>query len=158
MGVSAYIYWMFVRQKINSSGSVSVQIFQKVGLINRVVRTIGCSTDPGELEKPQSQAVYEKERIYGPTLFDPRPVEDLKNVTNDCIRVMGPDIVFGELYARIGFDVIGEPLLKELAISRLTHPGSKLKLSEYLNVTGHDSSYVYSIYRFLDKMCDRYKT
>ena len=158
MGVSAYIYWMFVRQKINSSGSVSVQIVQKVGRINRVVRTIGCSTDPVELEKLQSQAEYEKERIYGPTLFDPRPVEDLKNVTNDCIRVIGPDIVFGVLYARIGFDAIGEPLLKALAISRLTHPGSKLKLSEYLNVTGRDSISVYSIYRFLDKISDRYKS
>ena len=76
MGVLAYIYWMFIRQKINRSGSVSVQIVQKVGRINRVVRTIGCSTDPVELEKLQRQAEYEKDRIYGPTLFDPRPVED----------------------------------------------------------------------------------
>ncbi len=91
MGVSAYIYWMFVRQKINRSGSVSVQIVQKVGRINKVVRTIGCSTDPVEIEKLVSQAHYEKERIYVPTLFDPRPVEDLKNVTNDCVRVIGPD-------------------------------------------------------------------
>ena len=158
MGVSDYIYRMFVRQKINKSGSLSVQIVQKVGRINRVVRTIGCSTDAEELKKLESQAEYEKDRIYGPTLFDPRPVEDLKNVTNDCIRVIGPDIVFGELYARIGFDVISEPLLKELAISRLTHPGSKLKLSEYLNVTGRDSVSVYSIYRFLDKISDKYKT
>jgi len=158
MGVSAYIYWMFVRQKINRSGSVSVQIVQKVGRINRVVRTIGCSTDPVEIEKLVSQAQYEKERIYGPTLFDPLPVEDLKNVTNDCIRVIGPDLVFSELYSRIGFDAIGEPLLRSLVISRLTHPGSKLKLSEYLSVTGRDSISVYSIYRFLDKISDRYKT
>lgn len=158
MGASSYIYWMFVRQKINRSGSVSVQIVQKIGRINRVIRTIGCSKDPLEIEKLQSQAEYEKERIYGPTLFDARPVEDLKNVTNDCIRVIGPDIVFGVLYSRIGFDIIGEPLLKALAISRLTHPGSKLKLSEYLNVTGRDNISVYSIYRFLDKVSDRYKS
>ena len=113
---------MFVRQKINRSGSVRVQIVQKVGRINKVVRTIGCSTDPVEIEKLVSQAHYEKERIYGSTLFDPRPVEDLKNVTNDCIRVIGPDLVFSELYSRIGFDVIREPLLRSLAISRLTHP------------------------------------
>lgn len=158
MGVSAYIYWMFVRQKINKSGSISVQIVQKLGRVNKVLRTIGCSTDREEIEKLQQQAEYEKERIYGPTLFDSRPVADLKNVTNDCIRVIGPDIVFGELYSHIGFDAIGEPLLKALAISRLTHPGSKLKLSEYLNVTGRDSISVYSIYRFLDKISDRYKS
>ncbi|TFH39644.1 MAG: hypothetical protein E4G94_10760 [ANME-2 cluster archaeon] len=158
MGVSAYIYWMFVRQKTNKSGSVSVQIVQKIGRINRVIRTIGCSSDPAVLDKLQQQAEYEKERFHGPTLFDPIAVQDLKNVTNDCIRVIGPDIVFGVLYARIGFDVIGESLLKALAISRLTHPGSKLKLSEYLNVTGRDTLSVYSIYRFLDKISGRYKS
>ena len=147
MGVSTYIYCMFVRQKINRSGSVSVQIVHKIGRINKVIRTIGCSYDPTEIDKLQQQAEYEKERIYGPTLFDPLPVQDLKNVTNDCIRVIGPEIVFGILYARIGFDVIGKPLLKALAISRLTHPGSKLKLSEDLNVTGRDTLSVYSIYR-----------
>lgn len=66
--------------------------------------------------------------------------------------------MFSKLYSRIGFDAIGEPLLKSLAISWLTHPGSKLKLSEYLSVTGCDSISVYSIYRFLDKISDRYKT
>jgi hypothetical protein len=149
---------MFVRQKANRSGSISVQIVQKIGRINRVIRTIGCSSDPVEIEKLQQQAEHERERFYGPTLFDPIPLQNLKNVTNACIRVIGPDIVFGVLYARIGFDVIGEPLLKALAIPRLTHPGSKLKLSEYLNVTGRDSISVYSIYRFLDKISSRYKS
>lgn len=81
-----------------------------------------------------------------------------QNVTNNCIRVIGPDVVFGELYNRIGFNTIREPLLKAMAISRLTHAGSKLKLSEYLNVTGRDTLSVYSIYRFLDKISDKYKS
>ncbi len=158
MGVSAYIYNMFVRQKRNPSGSISVQIVQKVGRINKILKTLGCSSDPHEIDQLQKQAEYEKERFFGPTLFDPRPVNDLKNVTNDCIRVIGPDIVFGDLYTRIGFDAIAEPLLKALAISRLTHPGSKLELSEYLNITGRANLSVYSIYRFLDKISDKYKS
>ena len=149
---------MFIRQKKNKSGSISVQIIQKIGRINKVVRTLGSSSVQGEIDRLQQQAEYEKERLYGPTLFDPIPAEDLKNVTNDCIRVIGPDVVFGELYNRIGFDSIGEPLLKAMAISRLTHPGSKLKLSEYLNVTGRDTLSVYSIYRFLDKISNKYKS
>jgi len=63
MGVSAYIYWMFVRKKVNKSGSISVQVVQKVGRINRVIRTLGCSTDPEELKKLESQAEYEKYRL-----------------------------------------------------------------------------------------------
>jgi len=148
---------MFIRQKKNRSGSISVQIIQKIGRINKVVRTIGCSSNQEALDNLQQQAEYEIERFFGPTLFDPIPTKDLKNVTNDCIRVIGPDVVFGELYNRIGFDAIREPLLKTMAISRLTNPGSKLKLSEYLNVTGRDSLSVYSIYRFLDKISDKYK-
>jgi len=158
MGVSTYIYPMFIRQKKNRSGSISVQIIQKIGRINKVVRTIGSSSIQEELDRFQQQAEYEKERFYGPTLFDPIPTKDLKNVTNDCIRVIGPDVVFGELYNRIGFDTIREPLLKAMAISRLTHAGSKLKLSEYLNVTGRDTLSVYSIYRFLDKISNKYKS
>jgi hypothetical protein len=149
---------MFIRQKKNRSGSISVQIIQKIGRINKVVRTIGSSSIQEELDRFQQQAEYEKERFYGPTLFDPIPTKDLKNVTNDCIRVIGPDVVFGELYNRIGFDTIREPLLKAMAISRLTHAGSKLKLSEYLNVTGRDTLSVYSIYRFLDKISNKYKS
>jgi hypothetical protein len=128
MGVSTYIYLMFIRQKENRSGSISVQIIQKIGRINKVVRTIGCSSVQEEIDRFQQQAEYERERFFGPTLFDPIPTKDLKNVTNDCIRVIGPDVVFGELYSRIGFDTIREPLLKVMAISRLTHAGSKLKL------------------------------
>lgn len=44
---------MFVRQKINLSGCFSVKIAQRVGRINKVVRTIGCVTATDELEKFQ---------------------------------------------------------------------------------------------------------
>ena len=40
-------YWcMFIRKKQNKSGAVSVQILQKQGRINKLVRTIGSSYDP----------------------------------------------------------------------------------------------------------------
>lgn len=77
MGISVYFYNMFVRQKRNPSGSISVQIVQKVGRFNRVLKTLGYSTDPHEIDQLQKQAENEKERFYGPTLFDPRPVNDL---------------------------------------------------------------------------------
>jgi hypothetical protein len=70
MGVSPYIYPMFIRQKKNRSGSISVQIIQKIGRINKVVRTIGCSSNQEALDNLQQQAEYEIERFFGPTLFD----------------------------------------------------------------------------------------
>jgi len=41
---------MFVRRKKNLSGSFSVQIVQKVGRINKVVKSIGSSSDAAELD------------------------------------------------------------------------------------------------------------
>lgn len=47
--------------------------------------------------------------------------------------------------------------MKDLVISRITHPGSKLKLSDYLRQSGKADISVYSIYRFLDKLNQKYK-
>jgi hypothetical protein len=96
--------------------------------------------------------------LFGPTLFDPLSTPIVSELTNDDLRVVGPDLIFGSVYDKIGFSIIKEPLLKELAISRITHPGSKLRLSEYLRDTGKMDLSVYSIYRFLDKLNTKFKS
>ncbi len=48
-----------------------------MGRINKVVRTVGSSSIQEEMDGFQQKAEYEKERFYGPTLFDPIPAEDL---------------------------------------------------------------------------------
>jgi len=148
---------MFVRLKVNRSGSTSVQIVQKVGRINRVLKVVGCSFDESEIAQFKQRAHYEKERMYGATLFDPIEKEDFQEIDNDCIQVMGPELIIGKLYDKIGFNQLKEPLLKQLVLSRLTSAGSKLRLSEHLSVTGKANLSVYSIYRFLDKISAHYK-
>ena len=148
---------MFVRKKTNRSGSISIQIVQKIHRKNTVLKTIGCSKDPEELEKLYQIALYELPRVYGATLFDPQNEPKISELSNDCIRIIGPELIFGAIYDRIGFDKIKDTLLRDLAISRITHPGSKLKLTEYLNDTGKAETSVYSIYRFLDKLNTRLK-
>jgi transposase len=95
--------------------------------------------------------------MYGATLFDPIEREDLQDIDNDCIQVIGPEIIIGKLYDKIGYNQLQEPLLKELVLSRLTSAGSKLQLSEHLSNTGKAKLSVYSIYRFLDKINSHYK-
>lgn len=148
---------MFVRKKHNKSGSTSIQILQKVGRKNQILRTIGCSSDPQEIERLYQWGQEEALRFYGPTLFDPVSTEDLRNITNDGIRVIGPEKIFGALYNRIGYQVLDDSLLRSLVISRLTHPGSKLKLSQYLSSSNESAVSVYSIYRFMDKISSHYK-
>jgi transposase len=143
---------MFVRKKRNKSGSTSIQIIKKINRSNKVIKTIGSSTDPKEVERLYQQALYELPRLYGATLFDPIVEPVLSGLSNDAIRIAGPDLVFGQIYDKIGFSKVQTPLLKDLVISRITHPGSKLRLSNYLKETGRKDISVYSIYRFLDKL------
>ena len=143
---------MFIRRKKNKSGSISIQIIKKINRSNKVIKTIGSSTDTKEVERLYQQALYELPRLYGATLFDPIEEPVISGLSNDSIRIAGPDLVFGQIYDKIGFSKIQTPLLKELVISRITYPGSKLRLSHYLKKTGRKDVSVYSIYRFLDKL------
>jgi len=149
---------MFIRKKKNKSGSTSIQIIEKKNGINKIIKTIGSAFEIKEIEKLYRQALYELPRIYGPTLFDIQEEPKISELNNDNIHVIGPDEVFEVIYNKIGFVQIKEKLLKYLVISRLTHAGSKLKLSEYLRETGKADISVYSIYRFLDKFSRSYKS
>jgi transposase len=48
-------------------------------------------------------------------------------------------------------------LFRDLVISRITHPGSKLKVAEYLRENKGQEISVYSIYRYMDKISNMYK-
>lgn len=148
---------MFIRKKKNRSGSVSIQIIQKVNRSNKVLKTIGSSTNPNEIERLYERALYEMPRLYGATLFDQPADESIYSLSNDNIRVIGPDLVFGKIFNHIGFNKIRDRIFKDLSISRITHPGSKLNLSEYLRENNRDEITVDRIYYFLDRLNSRYK-
>lgn len=148
---------MFVRKKKNKSGSISIQIIQKINRSNKVIKTIGSSKDPNKVEQLYIQALYELPRLFGPTLFDTITSPLLTELTNDSIQIIGPELVFGRIYDKIGFNTLREPLLRHMAISRISHPGSKLQLSKYLSDIGERPISVYSIYRFMDRLYNRLK-
>jgi len=148
---------MFVVKKKNKSGSISVQIVQKVNRINKTLKIIGTSSDPEEIESLYKQALYEMPRLYGATLFDPPNEPQISDLTNDNIRVAGPELVFGRIFDHIGFNQIKDELFKDLCISRITHPGSKLNLAQYLRENNKEEVSVDRIYYFMDRLNTRYK-
>lgn len=149
---------MFVRKKLNRSGSISIQIIKKINRSNRVLKTVGSSSVPEEVEALYQKALYELPRLYGATLFDLVDEEPkISELTNDNIRVIGPELVFGKIFDHIGFNQIKDQLFKDLSISRITHPGSKLNLSEYLRDNNREEISVDRIYYFLDRLNSRYK-
>lgn len=154
---------MFVRRKKNKSGSSSVQIIQKIGRINKVVKTIGSSKDPKELDLLERQGALEIENLQKQTaLFKSHRDHDLisaiSDTPNDAVQLIGPEKVLGAIYDQIGYSQIPEDgLLRELVISRLVYPGSKLKTVDFLSrYKGVDIS-VYSIYRYMDKLKSDYQ-
>lgn len=157
MGVPCYFWGMFIRKKKNSSGSSSIQIIKKINRVNKVLKTIGCSSEPEEIERLYQKALYELPRLYGATLFDKEEQPEISELNNDHIRVVGPELVFGRIFNHIGFSKIQDQLFKDLSISRITHPGSKLNLSEYLRENNSKEVSADRIYYFLDRLSSRYK-
>jgi transposase len=154
---------MFVRKKKNRSGSISVQIIDKSYGTYRVLKTVGSSRDESEVERLYQEAIEEIPHMFNQltlSLFDQEKAQQnhsVEDLSNDDIRVIGPELVLGRIFDRIGFNQIPEPLFRDLVISRITHPGSKLKVAEYLRENKGQEISVYSIYRYMDKISNMYK-
>lgn len=153
---------MFIRKKKNNSGSISIQIISKSGGKYKVVKTIGCAETEQEVQKLSYLGRQEIERlIMQPKLFISEQDTLIDNIfstlDNSSIRVIGPEIVFGKLFDKIGFNHIKEDLFRHLVISRLAFPLSKLKTIDYLYRYQGVSLNISAIYRFLDKLNNRLK-
>lgn len=152
---------MFIRKKKNKSGSITVQILYKHQGKNHIIKTVGTSNDDQEIG-----SLYQQAQALIPGLFNQLSLYEeespkvgvIKKLNNDDIRVVGPEIIFGRIFDKLGFNTIPDELFKDLAISRITHPGSKLKLAEYLQENGKQNIQVDRIYRFLDKLNTKYKS
>ncbi|MBU0577913.1 IS1634 family transposase [Patescibacteria group bacterium] len=155
---------MFVRKNRNRSGSVSVQIISKEHKKYRVVETIGTSKDPEEIERLVVEA---KNRINYPAkqtqLFSTLSKSDLaiKNflaeLSNSQIHTIGPELIFGMLFDRLGFGIIKEKLFRHIVIARLAYPTSKLKTVDYLYRYRGIATEIDTVYRFLDKLQSKHK-
>jgi len=150
---------MFIRKKKNRSGSVSIQIIQKQQGNYTVIKTLGSSKEEEEIDRLYRQAQEAIPRLFNQiTLFDEPPnLPRVDELSNDDIRIVGPELVFGKIFNHIGFNQIPDQLFKDLVISRITHPGSKLQLSEYLRENNRKEISADNIYYFLDKLNSRYK-
>jgi hypothetical protein len=155
---------MFVRKKQNKSGAISVQIVDKTNGY-RVVKTVGSSKIKAEIDLLVQKARHAIRTSGGKQdeLFSFKTPEEavvrhfLVRLSNEQIRVVGPELIFGTLFDRLGFGAIAEPLFRHIVIARLAHPVSKVKTVDYLYRYQGIAVEISSIYRFLDKLKDIYK-
>ena len=154
---------MFVRKKKNKSGSISIQIIEKVGRNNKLVQTVGSSKDEKEIEILFNKAKQLIPSLQKQQTFNFINDEDesilnfTKSLSNSNITAVGAKLIFGSIFNHIGFDIIEDKLFKDLVLSRIIYQGSKLKLTDYLRRFEHRSISVQRIYRFLDKLNTKYK-
>jgi len=148
---------VFLRQKKNKSGSVSVQIIAKQNGKYRVTKTIGSAKTnqeiavlfyrgKQELSKMQAQSslfIFENDAL----------IEGFRaQLQNSQVRTVGPELIFGKIYDAIGFNALQEDMFRHLVISRLAFPLSKLKTIDYLYRFQGVRLEISSVYRFLDKL------
>lgn len=148
---------MFIRQKRNKSGSFSIQILLKENGRNKLLKTIGSSSDPKELLILNEKAKQELERLKGQvSLFvfekDVQIESFISELSNAQIRTIGPELVFGKVYDHIGYNKVNNDLFRHLVIARLAFPLSKLKTIEYLYRYQGIILDLDTVYRFLDKL------
>lgn len=151
---------MFIRQKKNKSGLISIQIIDKSSGKYRVVRTIGSSSDAVVIENLIIKAKDFVKTHQGTREFDftssSLQIETILNSITSH-KLVGIDLVLGQIFDDIGFNVLEDELFKDLVLYRLVYPKSKLKTTEYLYRYAQKDYSEDDIYRYLDKLHSKQK-
>lgn len=151
---------MYVRQKKNKSGIISVQVIDKSSGAYKVIKTIGSSKDHSVVEDYLKQArqwmvdkIGQKELDFAnhQELFT-KFVSGIKE-----INVAGTELLLGKLFDQIGFNRIRDDLFRQLVIARLCFPSSKLRTTHYLEKYHGLPTNVNRVYRYLDKLHKKQK-
>ncbi len=148
---------MFIRKKVNASGSTSIQIVQKLNRKNKVVKVIGSSKIADEIEELYLTGLGEIKLLQQAAelpFYQNLEQQFVQDFTSSIQRLhlVGPELLLGKIFDDIGFNTITDDLFRHLVITRLVYPVSKLKTVDYLARYKGIQLSVYSIYRYLDKL------
>ena len=151
---------MFVRKKINKSGVISVQVITKINGKSKLVKTLGNSQAEKEIEDLVKEGHQYIATYGGQRTFDFSDESSLLRSVFQSISShteIGTQLLLGSIFDDIGFNAIDDNLFRQLVLSRLIYPVSKLKTSDYLDKY-HDLDYpVQQIYRYMDKFHSKRK-
>ena len=150
---------MFVRQKRNRSGSISVHIISKARGRYHVVKTLGSSRDPAQIERLVAEAhasvagTSQQQRLFPVLTKEHAAIAGfIRTLDNAAVRTIGPEYIFGTLFDRVGYNAVEELLFRHLVVARLAYPKSKLQTADYLQRYRGIDIDVNDIYRFLDTL------
>lgn len=154
---------MFIRKNKNRSGTISVQVVQKVGRVNKIIKTIGVTDDPSVIQEliKQGKVYIEQQKRMLPlfTSHSDKVIKDfVLSIYNDDLRIVGPKLILERIYDSIGYDEIDPTgYFRHLVTCRIAYPGSKLETVDYMMRHYKVDVSPQSIYRYLDHLTDHTK-
>ena len=151
---------MFIRQKKNKSGVISIQVIDKSSGKYKLLKTIGSSSELNQIDKLLLEAQNYIKEIKRLGEFDFSNSNQLiqnvlENIT--ALKLSGIDLILGKIFDEIGFNKIEDSLFKDLVLYRLVYPKSKLKTTEYLYRFSQKQYSEDDIYRYMDKLYNKQK-
>jgi len=148
---------------MNKSGTVSIQIISKHTGKYSVIKSLGSSRSPEEIERLERKAYFMIPDLMRQSSL-PFLSEQDKHIQNyfqttDSIKVkvVGPELILGKIYNGIGYNRIEDEMFRHMVITRLVYPGSKLKTIDYLQRYQGRQINKDELYRSMDKLISRYK-
>jgi transposase len=148
---------VFVRQKKNKTGTISVQIIDKSSGKYKVVKTIGSSADmvlisDYVVQGKQYIGKLTRQNSFDFSLGDDSHFYNTVYENIESMQLLGPELVLGKIFDQIGFNQIKDELFRHLVIARLVYPVSKLKTLDYLLKYKGSVYEKDQVYRYLDKL------
>ncbi len=153
---------MFLRRKPNTSGTFSVQVVMKDRGRYVVVRSFGSSSDESRLSLLEEEAREFMRRYGGQTVID----FDQPSAEQECVQIFSsiqsivqnaPHLILDRIYDGIGFGGLGCEMLRDLVVSRVCCPRSKLATTDYLRRYRGKDVDINVIYRFMDKLDEGFR-
>lgn len=150
---------MFVRKKVNRSGTISVVVVNKSHGKFTEVRNFGIAKSESEADKLFQEAQLWLRTHDGQQEFDfddrrgKELEETIRVVENmDSVLINGTQLLLNKVYDNIGFNRIPDEILRHLVIARVSQPQSKLATVNYLKSYYDEDVDLNHIYRYMDKL------
>lgn len=149
---------MYMRRKRNRSGSITVVVVDKSKGKYREIKVFGTSKDPAEVDRYALEASRWISGFGGQQELDfhesARALAGVKGALALVERTTldAPQAILNRVYDGIGFNAIGDDILRHLAIARVCQPMSKMATVEYLKSYFDEDVKLHKIYRYMDKL------
>lgn len=158
--VKDYFRWMFVRKKPNASGIISIQIIDKSRGDYQMIKTIGSSADPAEVESlfAEGKKWINTHLRQQDTFEQANQAQEEKQTVEyvfshiENILINGTQLILEKVFKSVGFDKLGDEVLKHLVIARVSQPLSKSATVAYLKDYFGEDLHYQKIYRYMDKL------